>query len=54
MADVVLLPLVDGVVAKVEGLMLVEASDGWARLLAVVDSDDPGAESLAVSLRVRL
>ena len=53
-SDVALLPLVDGVVAKVEGLMLVKASGGWARLLAVVDSDDPRAESLAVTLRVRV
>ena len=53
-ADAALLPLIEGVVAKVEGLMLVEASDGWARLLAVVDGDDPRAESLAVTLRVRL
>ena len=53
-ADVALLPLIEGVVAKVEGLMLVEASGEWARLLAVVDGDDPRAESLAVTLRVRL
>ena len=53
-ADVVLLPLIDGVVAKVEGLMLVESTGERASLLAVVDGDDPRAESLAVSLRVRL
>ena len=40
--------------AKVEGLMLVEASGERVRLLAVVDGDDPLAESLAVTLRVRL
>ena len=51
--DVALLPLIEGVVAKVEGLMLVDAAAGWVRLLAVVDGDDPRAESLAVSLRVR-
>jgi len=53
-ADVALLPMIEGVVAKVEGLMLVEASRERVRLLAVVDGDDPRAESLAVSLRVRL
>ena len=53
-ADVALLPLIEGVVAKVEGLMLVQASGEPVRLLAVVDDDDPRAESLAVSLRVRL
>jgi hypothetical protein len=53
-AAVVLLPLIDGVVAKVEGLMLIESSGGWARLLAVVDGDDPMAASLAVTVRVRL
>jgi len=53
-ADIVLLPMIEGGVAKVEGLMLVEASDGRVRLLAVVDGDDPLAASLAVTLRVRL
>ena len=52
--DLALLPLVEGIVAKVEGLMLVEASGGSVKLLAVVDGDDPRAQSLAVSLRVRL
>jgi hypothetical protein len=53
-ADVALLPLIEGVVAKVEGLMVVESSGGRVRLLAVVDVDDALAESLAVSLRVHL
>ena len=53
-ADVAPLPLIEGVVAKVEGLMLAHASGGWARLLAVVDGDDHRAASLAVSLHVRL
>jgi hypothetical protein len=34
--------------------MVVESSGGRVRLLAVVDVDDAVAESLAVSLRVRL
>ena len=53
-AHVALLPLIEGVVAKVEGLMLVDASDERVRLFAVVDGDDPLAASLAVTLRVRL
>ena len=53
-ADVALLPMIEGVVAKVEGLMLVDASGERVRLLAVVDGDDPLAESLSVTLRVRL
>jgi hypothetical protein len=53
------LPLLDGVVAKVEGLAVVEddAAPGragtGAHLLATVDADDPTTPSLAVSLRAR-
>ena len=51
--DVTPLPLVDGRVSKVEGLMLLDADDARTlRLLAVVDVDDPPFPSLAVRLRV--
>lgn len=49
--DVLPLPLVDGEVAKVEGLMVV--GDDPTLLRAVVDVDDPGTPSLALLLRVR-
>ncbi len=52
-AVVVPLPLVDGKVIKVEGLMVLEADENQAMLLAVADVDDPNAASLAVRLRVR-
>lgn len=48
------LPLVEGRVSKVEGLMVLEATTTEARLLAVVDVDDPDTPSLALRLRVRL
>ena len=51
-ADVTPLPLVDGRVCKVEGLMLLDTDQAHTRLLAVVDVDDPGSPSLAVRLRV--
>lgn len=51
-ADVTPLPLVDGRVSKVEGLMVLEAGPAQARLLAVVDVDDPEVPSLALRLRV--
>ncbi|KAA1427941.1 DUF6910 family protein [Nocardioides antri] len=53
-ADVGPLPLVDGRVSKVEGLMLLEADHEHARLLAVVDVDDPDVASIALRLRVGL
>jgi hypothetical protein len=46
------LPDLDGHVAKVEGLALVEAGAHGARLLAVVDDDDPERPSTALLLRV--
>lgn len=48
------LPLIDGQVAKVEGLMVLDADDDQARLLAVVDVDDPSIPSLALRLRTLL
>lgn len=51
--DVTPLPLVDGQVAKVEGLMVLEEDEKQVRLLAVVDVDDPGTPSLALHLRMR-
>jgi hypothetical protein len=50
--DVAVLPSVDGRVAKVEGLTLLEATGGACRLLAVVDADDPDHPSLALTLAV--
>jgi hypothetical protein len=46
------LPEVEGRVAKVEGLALVELSDGGCRLLGVVDDDDPDRPSTELQLRV--
>jgi hypothetical protein len=51
--DVAPLPLVEGRVSKVEGLMLLESDHDSERLLAVVDVDDPATPSLALRLRVR-
>ena len=48
------LPQVNGAVAKVEGLMLLEADHRQARVLAVTDADDPASTSLALELRIRL
>jgi hypothetical protein len=50
--DQAALPLVRGEVAKVEGLMLLDADPGGVRLLAVVDQDEPTEPSLAMTLRV--
>ncbi len=47
-------PLVDGVVAKVEGLALVAASQDRLEVLAVVDCDDAESPSLALDLIVDL
>ena len=52
--DIAPLPLFDDEVIKVEGLMVLEADEDQAELLAVVDVDDPAAASLATRLRVRL
>ncbi|WP_183094677.1 DUF6910 family protein [Nocardioides stalactiti] len=52
--DVTALPLVQGRVAKVEGLALVDAAEDHVRLLAVVDADDPAQPSLSLTLRVVL
>jgi len=51
---VVEMPQVKGAVAKVEGLMLLEADHRQARVLAVTDADDPANTSLALELRIRL
>ncbi len=50
--DLVGLPEVEGVVQKVEGLGVVELLDDGARLLAVVDADDPTAPSAELELRL--
>ncbi|MCU1693482.1 MAG: hypothetical protein JWM64_2573 [Frankiales bacterium] len=50
--DVAALPLLEGVVQKVEGLGVLSLDDVGARLLAVVDADDPAAASLELTLRV--
>ena len=47
------LPEVDGEVAKVEGLALLGSDDQGARLLAVVDDDDPDKASAELHLDVR-
>lgn len=52
--DRVALPVVDGVVQKVEGLGVLEVLDDGMRLLAVVDADDALAPSVELVLRVRL
>ena len=46
-------PDVEGVVQKVEGLGLLEVLDDGVRLLAVVDADDPAQPSRELVLRVR-
>ncbi|MDZ5619516.1 DUF6910 family protein [Nocardioides bizhenqiangii] len=51
--DMTPLPLVDGRVCKVEGLMVLDADPVSTRLLAVVDVDEPDVPSLAMRLRVR-
>jgi hypothetical protein len=52
-ADLSPLPLVEGAVSKVEGLLVLAADRESASLLAVVDVDDPDEPSLALRLRVR-
>ena len=51
-AEVVSMPLLEGRVIKVEGLMVIEADERQTLLLAVADEDDPTAASLATLLRV--
>ncbi len=51
--DTVALPQVGGVVPKVEGLGVRELLPDGARLIAVVDADDPLAPSVELTLRVR-
>jgi hypothetical protein len=48
------LPEVAGRVLKVEGLALRSSDDREARLLAVVDADDPAAPSVLLELTVQL
>lgn len=43
---------VGGRVCKIEGLAVLDAGAGGARLVAVVDADDPAEPSLALRLRV--
>jgi hypothetical protein len=50
--SIAVLPDVEGEVAKVEGLAIVQADGSGAQLLAVVDDDDPDVASLALGLRV--
>lgn len=50
--DVAELPLLDGAVAKVEGLALVGHRDDEVDLVAVVDADDPTVPSLLLELAV--
>ncbi len=46
------IPRVDRDVAKVEGLALIHHGERRSRVLAVVDSDDPGAASFLLELRI--
>jgi hypothetical protein len=50
--EAAVLPEVDGVVQKVEGLGVLEVLEGGVRLLAVVDADDPLAPSVELTLSV--
>ena len=50
--SIAVLPAIEGEVAKVEGLAIMEADRSSARLLAVVDDDDTEVASLALTLRV--
>ena len=51
--DLAPMPEVEGVVQKVEGLGVLELLDDGARLVAVVDADDPSAPSSELLLRLR-
>jgi hypothetical protein len=50
--DLFELPLLDGVVAKIEGLALAAERDGVLELVAVVDADDPLVPSILLDLSV--
>ena len=50
--DLAELPLLDGAVARVEGLALVAQRDDVLDLVAVVDADDPEVPSLLLELEV--
>jgi len=52
LVDVAELPLLDGEVAKLEGLALVGHRDDVLELVAVIDADDPGVPSLLLELAV--
>lgn len=52
--EAVPLPEVGGKVTKVEGLAVLETGPSYARLLAVVDDDDPERPSTCLELRVAL
>ena len=52
-AEVVPLPLVEGRVIKVEGLMVIEANERQTLLMGVADVDNPEEASWATRLRVR-
>ena len=52
LVDLAELPLLDGAVAKVEGLALVGHHDDEIDLVAVVDADDPEQPSLLLELSV--
>jgi hypothetical protein len=53
LVDLAQLPLLDGVVAKVEGLALAGRRDDVLDVVAVVDADDPAVPSLLLELEVR-
>lgn len=50
--DAAPVPEVAGRIRKIEGLTVLDSHDRGARVLAVVDADDPGEASLALRLRV--
>jgi hypothetical protein len=52
LVDLVELPLLDGAVAKVEGLALAGRRDDVLDLVAVVDADDPAVPSLLLELEI--
>lgn len=54
LVDVAELPLLDGLVAKVEGLALLGYRDDVLDVVAVVDADDPELPSLLLELAVTL
>ena len=53
-SEVALLPLVEGEVAKVEGLAVLDWGAEGGTVLAVVDADDPDVPSSMLRLRVEL